>query len=65
MDYGFGNTRRLIDASAIAKILESNHPGLCEALIPFHALTGCDFTSAFYQKGKALPFQNWKKIPAL
>ena len=56
MDYGSGNTCRFIDASGIAKILESNHPGLCEALIRFHALTGCDFTSAFYRKGNALPF---------
>ena len=63
MDYGSGNTCRFIDASGIAKILESNHPGLCEALIRFHALTGCDFTSAFYRKGKALPFSKLKKDP--
>ena len=48
MDYGSGNTRLFIDASGIAKILESNHPGLCEASIPFLTLTGYDFISAFY-----------------
>ena len=57
MDYGSGNTRHFIDTSGIAKILESNRPGLCEALIPFHALTGWDFTSAFHQKERLCLFK--------
>ena len=36
---------------------------VCEALIPFHSLTGCDFTSAFYGKGKGLPFSKLEKDP--
>ena len=63
MDYGSGNTRRYIDASSIARALESKHPGLCDALVPFHALTGCDFTSAIYRKGKSLPFSKLEKDP--
>ena len=53
----------LIDASGISKILESNHPGLCETFIPFHVLTGCVFTLAFYRKVKALPYSILEKDP--
>lgn len=31
-------------------------PKLCQSLPAFHAYTGCDYTSAFYNKGKVKPF---------
>jgi hypothetical protein len=45
-------TNRFIDVSLL-----SNHLGiqLCSALTVFHALTGCDYTTAFYRKGKIKP----------
>lgn len=57
MDYGSGNNRRYIDVSKIAAILEETQPGMTEALIGLHSLTGCDFTSCFYRKGKAKPLK--------
>ena len=57
MDYGTDNTRRFIDISNIATELEKQQPGLCDALTGFHSLTGCDFTSSFYRKGKKKPFE--------
>ncbi len=61
MDFGSANNRRLINITNISKQLEHLQPGLCEALIGFHALTGCDFNSAFYRKGKAIPFGHLEK----
>ena len=50
LDYGSGSHRRYIGVSKLAAILEEKKPGITEALIGFHALTGCDFTSAFSGK---------------
>ena len=36
----------------ITKIADAIGPGVCGALPAFHALTGCDYTSAFIRKGK-------------
>ena len=47
MDYGTSDSRRFIDVSSIACSLQEKKPGICEALIGFHSLTGCDFTSSF------------------
>ena len=49
MDCGMGNSRRFINVSNIAEVLEQSKPGLSQALPGFHAFTGCDFTSAFYR----------------
>ena len=57
LDYGSSNHRRYIGVSKLAAILEEEQPGLTEALIGLHALTGCDFTSCFFRKGKVRPFQ--------
>ena len=57
MDFGSGNTRRYIDISGIAENLNKTSPCLPEALLGFHALTGCDFTSSFNRKGKIQPFK--------
>ena len=62
MDYGSGNHRRYIDVSLIAARLEEKHSGLTDALIGFHALTGCDFTSSFNRLGKVKPFQRLEAI---
>ena len=57
IDYGSGNHRRYIDVSNIAAILNEKQDGVTEALRGMHALTGCDFTSCFFRKGKLKPFQ--------
>ena len=57
MDCGSGNTRRYIDISSIATELEAKQPGLAAAQPGLHAFTGCDFTSAFYRKGKVKLFE--------
>ena len=57
LDYGSGNHRRYIGVSELAAVLEEEQPGLTEVLIGLHALTGCDFTSCFFRKGKVRPFQ--------
>ena len=61
MDYGSANNRRIINVTDIAVKLEQTQAGLSEALIAFHALTGCDFNSSFYGKGKAVPFSHLEK----
>jgi hypothetical protein len=48
MDCGVGDTRRYINVTNIANVLEQLTPGLPRALPGFHAFTGCDFTSSFY-----------------
>ena len=57
MDYGSGNTRRYIDVSGIAENLNKTSPCFTDALLGFHALTGCYFTSSFNRKGKIQPFK--------
>ena len=57
LNYGHGNHRRYIDVSHLAVCLEKRQPGITDALIGLHALTGCDFTSSFYRKGKVKPFE--------
>ncbi|KAG1676316.1 hypothetical protein GQR58_014353 [Nymphon striatum] len=52
MDCGMGNSRRYINVTNIVGVLEDCKPGLPRALPGYHAFTGCDFTSAFYRKGK-------------
>lgn len=34
---------------------------LCQSLPAFHAYTGCDYTAAFYQKGKVRPLKLFSK----
>ena len=57
LDYGSGNHRRYMAVSNIAAILNEKQDGVNEALLGMHALTGCDFTSCFFRKGKLKPFQ--------
>ena len=48
------NTRRIINMSDLAEQLGMP---VCNALVSFHAFTGCDFTAAFMRKGKVRPYQ--------
>ena len=56
MDYGSSNNGRYIDVSHIACVLNEKQSGFTDALIGLHALTGCDFTSCFFRRGKMKPF---------
>ena len=53
---------RYIPAHAIAQSLG---PAKAMALPAFHALTGCDTTSAFYGKGKKTAWSVWQSMPEL
>jgi hypothetical protein len=57
LDYGTANHRRYIDVSTLAANLDEKQPGITQALIGLHALTGCDLTSCFFRKGKVKPLQ--------
>ena len=52
VDYGIGDSRRLVDISAISTKLESHQKGSSEALPGLHSFTGSDYTAAFFGKGK-------------
>ena len=52
MDCGVGDNRRYINVSAIQSKLEEKKPGSSTALLGLHSLTGCDYTSSFFNKGK-------------
>lgn len=54
MNLGVGNHERIININEIYKILGNS---LSKALPCFHALTGCDYTPAFFRKGKLRPFK--------
>ena len=54
--YGSGNHRRHINVSHIADRLEEKQHGLTDTLVGLHALTGCDFTSAFNRICKVKQF---------
>ena len=57
LDYGSGNNLRFINVSEIAHVLEDKEAGTTKAVVGFHALKVCDYTSAFYQNGKQKPFE--------
>ena len=57
---GTGKNLRYIAAHSIANVLG---PNKCEALPGFHALTGCDQTSAFASKGKKTAWETWNVFP--
>ena len=40
-------------------------PSMAKALPAFHAITGCDTTSAFFGKGKKTAWAAWQSIPEL
>ena len=57
LDYGAGNNRRYINISQLSEILEEMHTGLAEALLGYHAITGCDYVSCLIRKGKTTSFK--------
>ena len=57
LDYGAGNNRRYINISQLSEILEELHTGLTKALLGYHAITGCDYVSYLFRKGKTTPFK--------
>ena len=34
-----------------------------QAILMFHAFTGCDTTSTFFRKGKKIAWKTWKSFP--
>ena len=62
MDVGHSsdNSRRYIHITLLANHLG---PVLCKALPGYHALTGCDYTSTFFRKGKVSPLKTAEKSP--
>ncbi|KAJ8368254.1 hypothetical protein SKAU_G00082820 [Synaphobranchus kaupii] len=60
--FGVGRHFRYIPAHAIAQSLG---PSKTMALPAFHALTGCDTTSAFFGKGKKTAWSVWQSLPEL
>lgn len=54
MEVGVGNKQRCIDVTQLSKALGNS---MCDSLLGFHALTGCDYNAAFFMKGKKKPFQ--------
>ena len=61
IDYGLGSNRRYIELSSITESFASESDGLPEAVIGFHAFTGCDYTSSFLKKGKSKAFAILRK----
>lgn len=55
---GVGNHQRYINVNELYRILGES---LSKALPCFHALTGCDYTPAFFRKGKVRPFKILEK----
>ena len=60
--FGSGRNYRYIPAHVIARDLG---PSKAKALPAFHALTGCDTTSSFFNKGKKTAWSVWQSLPEL
>ena len=50
--HGIGDSRRLVDVSAISTKLESHQKVSSEARPGLHSFTGSDYTASFFRKGK-------------
>ena len=53
--------RQCLNCTKLAEVLVQD---FCKALPVFHAITGCDYTAAFYRKGKARPFKLMENVKA-
>lgn len=58
IQWGVGNHERLINVNELYQVLGIS---LSKALPCFHAMTGCDYTAAFFRKGKLRPFKLFEK----
>ena len=56
--FGFANNIRRYNINNLCSSLKSD---VCKALPFFHAFTGCDTTSSFYDHGKLKFFDAWMK----
>ena len=59
MAFGTGNAFRYLDPTSMAQALGVDR---CSALPAFHALTGCDVTSSFAEKGKHTAWSAWNSF---
>jgi len=60
--FGVGRSARFI---SIHEVSASLGPTKCSVLPTFHALTGCDTTSAFNGRGKKTAWLTWEAYPLL
>ena len=60
VDFGVGSNFRYIP---IHEMVATMSPTKCLTLPFFHALTGCDTTSAFAGRGKKMAWVTWKSFP--
>lgn len=58
IELGHASTRRII---SVSKVVQSLGKKLSQCLLPLHALTGCDTTSAFFKIGKKTAFDIARK----
>lgn len=56
LDFGSANHCRFLDVSQIVEKLEKKRDGVRDALLGCHPLTGCDYTSSCFLKGRIKPF---------
>ena len=59
-DTGNSNKRRMIHIQKLCGIIPKESS---DAILAYHAFTGCDSTSAFLQKGKVRPLKHLSKNP--
>ena len=57
--FGVGKDYKLININAMFDSLDRSS----QAMLMFHALTGCDTTSTFFRKGKKIAWKTWKSFP--
>ena len=62
IEFGSGKNMELLSLDSLCSSLT---PDKSRVLPMFHALTGCDTTSSFKNKGKRMFFLAWKKHPRL
>ena len=56
LDSGSGEGRKIVRMSDV-----ETQEGNRNALISFHAFTGCDYTSSFFRKGKTTAYRVFRK----
>ena len=59
IEFGNACNKKTLD---ICKIYEEFGETFCKALAGFHASTGCDYVSSFFNKGKKRPFNILRKV---
>ena len=62
IQFGTGNSIQMIHLNTVCAAIGKN---ISRGIPFFHALTGCDTTSAFKGKGKKSAWQAWKGLPGI